>query len=68
MTSVLRRQGSGTDARHGVTHHGPYDGKNDEGKDSSFDNGTAAQHTTAKATMGLEGQLADVRLADRTHW
>lgn len=52
-------RGSGADALHGVTHHGPYDGKNDEGRYSYFDNGTASQYNTAKATMGLGGQIPE---------
>lgn len=48
-------QGSGADALHGITHHGPYDGPegNDDGQYSYFDNGTTAQFNTAKAAMGL---------------
>jgi uncharacterized protein YukE len=52
-------QGAGADALHGVTHHGPYDGKNDDGRYSYFDNGTASQYNTAKATMGLGDQIPE---------
>ncbi|KTR04583.1 alpha/beta hydrolase [Curtobacterium luteum] len=54
-------QGSGADELHGVTHHGPYDGRegNDQGRYSYFDNGTTAQYNTAKATMGLGDQIPE---------
>ncbi|MBT2504055.1 alpha/beta hydrolase [Curtobacterium sp. ISL-83] len=45
-------QGRGADTLHGITNHGPYDGKNSNGKYSYFDNGTTAQYNTARATMG----------------
>lgn len=52
-------QGSGANALHGVTHHGPYDGKNDEDRYSYFDNGTTSQYNTASATMGLGARIPE---------
>lgn len=52
-------QGSGAGALHGVTNHGPYDGKNDEGRYSYFDDGTTAQYDTARATMGLGDEIPE---------
>ncbi|MFJ7286702.1 alpha/beta hydrolase [Curtobacterium sp. NPDC098951] len=54
-------QGSGADELHGVTHHGPYDGRegNDHGRYSYFDNNTTSQYYTAKATMGLGDEIPE---------
>lgn len=54
-------QGSGPDALHGITHHGPYDGLegNEQGRYSYFDNLTTAQYNAAKATMGLGDQIPE---------
>jgi len=54
-------QGSGADTLNGITHHGPYDGRegNDQGRYSYFDNATTAQYNTAKATMGLGDQIPE---------
>ncbi|MFJ4220802.1 alpha/beta hydrolase [Curtobacterium luteum] len=54
-------QGSGEDLLHGVTHHGPYDGRegNEQGRYSYFDNNTTSQYSTAKATMGLGDQVPE---------
>ncbi|ROP72259.1 alpha/beta hydrolase family protein [Curtobacterium sp. PhB115] len=50
---------SGGQTLHGVTHHGPYDGENADGRYSYFDNRTTAQDNAARAAMGLGGEIPE---------
>ncbi|MBT1609008.1 alpha/beta hydrolase [Curtobacterium poinsettiae] len=52
-------EGRGSDTRHGITRHGPYDGDDDDGRYSYFDNGTTAQYNAARAAMGLGDEIPE---------
>ena len=52
-------EGRGSDTLHGVTRHGPFDGDDDDGRYSYFDNGTTAQHNAARAAMGLGDEIPE---------
>lgn len=57
FSSETQRGSDGT--LHGVTQHGPYVGGNGDGRYSYFDDGTTAQHNSARAAMGLGSTIPE---------
>lgn len=55
FSSETRTDDSGT--LHGITQHGPYDGTDGDDVYSYFDENTTSRHDTARATMGLGGEV-----------